>query len=114
MDGRAEIVLQAPGKVKAVLGRDILEAPQQFGIAAPADFDAAEQIGLRPRHLEQALRLERGFAAENLGVRLEADFGAAAVVDLPEVLELALGMAALERHAIEFLASRDLDLEPRG
>ena len=92
----------------------VLEPLQQFGIAAPADFDAAEQIGLGARHLEQALRLEGGLGAEDLGVRLEADSGAAAVVDLAEVFELALGMAALERHAIELLAARDLDLEPRG
>ena len=39
---------------------------------------------------------------------------AAAVVDLAEVFELALGMAALERHAIELLAAGDLDLEARG
>ncbi len=77
-------------------------------------FDAAEQIGLRARHLEQPLRLEGGLGAENLGVGLEADAGAAAVVDLAEVLELALGMTALERHLVEFLAARDLDLEERG
>ncbi len=39
---------------------------------------------------------------------------AAAVVDLAEVFELALGMAALERHSIELLAAGDLDLQPRG
>ena len=109
-----QIVHQAPGKVKTVLGGHILEALQERGIAAPADFDAAEQIGLGARHLEQALRLEDGLGAENLAVRLEADSGAAAVVDLAEVFELALGMAALERHAIELLTARDLDLEPRG
>ena len=80
----------------------------------PADFDAAEQIGLRARHLEQALRLERGLGPENVGVRFEADGGAAAVVDLAEVFELALGMAALECHLVELLAARDLDLEQRG
>ncbi len=65
-------------------------------IAVPADLDAAEQIRLRARHLEQALRLERRLGAEDVGVGLEADAGAAAVADLAEVLELALGMAALE------------------
>ena len=74
-------------------------------------FDAAEQIGFRARHLEQALRLEGGLGAENVGVGLEADAGAAAVVDLAEIFELALGMAALETHPVELLAARDLDLE---
>ena len=77
-------------------------------------FDAAEQIGLRARHLEQPLRLEGGFGAENVGVRLEADPGAPAVVDLAEIFELALGMTALERHLVELLLARDLDLEQRG
>jgi hypothetical protein len=86
---------------------------QQRGIAAPADFDAAEQIGLGARHLEQPLRLERGLGAENLGVGLEADGGAAPVVDFAEVFELALGMAALERASCRAFGARDLDLEPR-
>ena len=114
VDRGGEIILQAAREVEFVLGRNVLDALQQFRRALPADFDAAEQIGFRARHLEQALRLEGCLGAEDIGVRLEADAGAAAVVDLAEVLELALGMAALEAHAIEFLAARDLDLEPRG
>ena len=73
VDRGGEIILQAAGEVKAVLGRDVVDALQQRRIAAPADLDAAEQIGLGARHLEQALRLEGGLGAENLGVRLEAD-----------------------------------------
>src|SRR6185369_5703757 len=84
----------------------------QFRIAAPADLDAAEQIGLGARHLEQTLRLEGRLAAEDIAVRLEADAGAAAVVDLAEVLQLALGLAALETHPVKLLAP--CDLEPRG
>ena len=114
VNGGGKIILQASREVEAVLGRDVLEALQQLGIATPADFDAAEQIGLRARHLEQALRLEGGLAAEDIAVRLEADAGAAAVVDLAEVFELALGMAALETHPVKFLAACDLDFEPRG
>ena len=100
--------------MKRVLRRHIVDALQQIGIAAPADLDPTEQIRLGTGHLEQALRLEGGLGAKNLCVGPEADFGAAAVVDLAEVLELAFGMAALERHAIEFLAARDFDLEPGG
>ena len=114
VDRRRQIILQTSRKVKLVFGRDVLDALEQLGRALPANLDAAEQIGLRARHLEQALRLESGLGAEDVGVGLEADAGAAAVVDLAEVFELALGMAALETHAVEFLAARDLDFEPRG
>ena len=114
VNGGGEIVLQAAREMETVLGGHVFDALQQLGIAAPADFDAAEQIGLRARHLEQALRLEARLCAEDIGVRLEADAGAAAVVDLAEVFELALGMAALETHPVEFLAARDFHLEPRG
>src|SRR6185312_3290955 len=114
MDGGREVILQAAGEVEGVFRRHIFDALEQLRCAAPADFDAAEQIRLGARHLEQALRLEGGLRAENLRIRLEADPGAAAVVDLAEVLELAFGMAALECHAVELLAARDLDLEPRG
>ena len=114
MNGGGEIVLQAADEVKFCLGRHIIDALEQGRVAVPADFDAAEQIGLGARHLEQPLRLEGRLGAENIGIRLEPDTRAAAVVDLAEVLELALGMAALEAHAIEFLAAGDLDLEPRG
>src|SRR5262249_5490900 len=97
-------------EMKAIFRRHTFDALEQFGRAAPADLDAAKQIGLGARHAEQPLRLEGRFAAENIGVRLEAHAGAAAIVDLAEILELALGMAALERHAVEFLAARDFDL----
>jgi len=64
--------------------------------------------------LNRRCGLKTALAPKNLAVRLEADPRAAAVVDLAEVFQLALGMAALERHAIELLTARDLDLEPRG
>ena len=113
MDRRAEEILQSAREMEAVFGRNIFDALQELRRAAPADLDTAEQIGLGARHLEQALRLERGLGAEDVGIRLEADARAAAVVDLAEVFELALGMAALEGHAIELLAARNFDLEPR-
>ena len=114
VDSGGEIVLQAADEVEFVLGGHLFDALQQRGIAAPADFHAAKQIGLRARHLEQPLRLEGGFGAENIGVGLEANPGAPAVVDLAEILELAFGMTALERHLVELLLARDLDLEQRG
>ncbi len=113
MDRGGEIVLQAAGEVKRVFGRHVFDALEQFGIAVPADFNAAEQIGFRACHLEQALRFEDGLAAENIGVRLETDLGAAPVVDLAEVFELAFRLAALEHHFVKLLAARDLDFETR-
>ncbi|MEY9621952.1 hypothetical protein ABH982_005409 [Bradyrhizobium ottawaense] len=109
-----QIILEAAGEVECRFGRYVLDAFEQFGRAIPADLDAAEQIRLRARHLEQALRLERSLGAEDVGIGLEADARAAAVVDLAEILELALGVSALEGHAVELLAARDLDLEQRG
>src|SRR5205807_7290543 len=100
VDRGAEVILQAARKMEAVLGGYVFEALQQRGIAAPADFDAAEQIGLGTGHLEQALRLERGFGAEDVAIGLEPDPRAAPVVDLAEILKLALGMAALKTHSI--------------
>src|SRR5260221_3277576 len=41
MDRGGEIILQSPRKVKAVLGGDNLDAPQQSGVAAPTAFSAA-------------------------------------------------------------------------
>src|SRR5262249_4112426 len=114
MDGSGEIILQTSGEVEAVFGRHVLDALEQLRRALPADLDAAEQVRLRARHLEQALRLEGRLRTENFGIRLEADAGAATVIDLAEVLELALGMAALKAHTIELLAARDFDLEARG
>ena len=73
VDGGGQIILQAAGEVEGVLGRNVLDALEQFGRALPADLDAAEQIGLRARHLEQALRLEGRLGAEDVGVGLEAD-----------------------------------------
>src|SRR3954471_22032931 len=114
MNGGGKIILQSAGEVESVLGGNALDAIQKFGRAAPADFDAAKQIGFRAGHLEQPLRLERGLGAENLAVRFETNFGAAAVVDLAEVFELALGMAAFEGETIKLLTAGDLDFEPGG
>ena len=47
----------------------------------PADFDAAEEVGFRARHLEDAGRLEGRAFAEDLFVRLEAHLRAAPVHD---------------------------------
>ncbi len=45
---------------------------------------------------------------------MEAHLGAAAVRRLAGILQLALRLAALERHPVELLAARDLDLHAVG
>src|SRR6478609_11967210 len=81
MDRRGEIVLQAAGEMERVLGGDLVEALEQLGIAFPADLDAAEQIRLRARHLEKALRFECGLLAEDLRIGMEAHARAAAIMN---------------------------------
>ena len=76
----------------------------------PADFDAAEEIRLGARHLEQAQRIEFCLGAENFRVRLEAHLGAAAVVDLAELLQAGLRLSAHVGLTVELAATRDLDL----
>ena len=54
VDRGRQVVLEAAGEMKHRLGRRIVL--DQFGVAEPADLDAAEQIRFRPRHLEQSRR----------------------------------------------------------
>src|ERR1700754_1810069 len=104
VDGGGQIVTQTLREVKGLLGRYVLDALQQLRIAVPADLDAAEQVGLRPRHLEHALRVESELT-ENLFVRLEPYLGAAPVRDLAELLQPGLRFSALEDLAIELAAA---------
>jgi hypothetical protein len=65
---------QTAGEVEQGAGRGGVGDP--LGRAGPFDLDAAEQIGLGPRHAEQPGRLERRADAEDLVIRMEADQGA--------------------------------------
>ena len=109
-----QIILQALGEMECRFFRHVLDAAQQLLGAGPADFDAAEQIGLRARHLEDALRLEMRLGAEDLRIGPEAHLGAAAVRRLAGIEQFGLRLAALERHLVELLAARDLDLHALG
>src|SRR4051794_35968555 len=101
MDRSREIILEAARKMERIFRGDIFDAFEQFGIAAPADFDTAEQVGFRARHLEKPLRLEGGLRTENFRVRLETNAGTASVADLAKLFQLALRFAALEGHLVE-------------
>ena len=65
-----EIVLEAAREMEHRLGGRVVLDERR--IAAPADLDAAEEIGLRARHLEEARRLEVRALAEDLLVGVEA------------------------------------------
>src|SRR5690606_10421083 len=106
-----EIVLQAAGEVEDGAWRRLVLLLQKRRIAGPADFDAAEQIGLRARHTHDARRLELRALAEDVRVRMEARARAAPVVDLAEVFQRALRHAAREALAPQAAAARHLDLE---
>ena len=91
-----------------------LRVADERGRAAPADLDAPEQIGLRPRHLEHARRIKPRLRAEDLRIGQKAHLGAAPVRRLADDRERGRGLAAFERLAIERLPARDLDFEPFG
>ena len=114
LDVGGEIVSQAPGEMKRGLRRDFRAFADERGRAAPADLDAAEQIGLRARHLEHARRIKPRLSAENLRIGQKAHLGAAAVRRLADDGERAGRLAALERLAIERLTAGDLDFELLG
>src|SRR5262245_3096472 len=46
VDRRRQIVLEAAGEMEARFGRNVLDALEELRVAAPANLDAAEQIGL--------------------------------------------------------------------
>ena len=94
--------------------RHVLDAAQKLLGAGPADLDAAEQIGLRARHLEDALRLEVRLGAEDVRIGPEPHLGAAPVGNAAELFQLAFRLAALEHHAVERLLARDLHLQAFG
>ena len=110
VDGGLQVFLQPAGEMEGGFLRRIV-GDQRFR-ARPADLHAAEQVGLRAGHAEQALRLEGGAFAEDFLVGPEAHARAAPVLDGPEVPELAQRRAAAELHAVELLAARHLHFEP--
>ncbi|MHC3925693.1 hypothetical protein ACMZ4W_00781 [Brevundimonas naejangsanensis] len=84
---------QTAGEVQGRLSRRLVGDALRG--AGPADFDATEQIGLGPRHAEQAGGLEGRADAENLLIRLEPDQGAL-LLRRAELLDRALRQAAAE------------------
>ena len=104
-----QAVAQAAGEVQNSLGGDVGAGFQQRRVALPADLDATEQVRLGSAQPVKPRRAERQ-RAEDRGVGLEPDGGAAAVVHRPGVDQfrrgLAPGVALFPQHAV----ARDLDL----
>ena len=91
--GRLKIILQSAGEVEHGLFRRF-RALDQRRIAGPADFDAAEQIGLGARHAEKPGRVEFGMRPEDFRIGMKFYLGAAPVLDVAQLLQPALRNAA--------------------
>src|SRR5215471_3856968 len=74
-----KVIFQPFGEMERGLLGNVLDAFEQCLVAVPANFDAAIEVGFRPRHLEDAFRLECGLGTKNIGVRLEAHARAAPI-----------------------------------
>ena len=104
-----EKVLQPAGEMQHGLVRRVLVLDERR-IAAPADFNTAEEIGFGARHLVKSAAEERGVAlAENLLVRVEAHRGATAARDLAQIFQPGDRLAAPEFLAVKRLPARHLD-----
>ena len=102
-------ILESAGKMQGRLGGRCVVGPDQLRIARPADFDAPEQIGLGPRHPVQQRRAEMGAGVEDLGVGVEDDGCAAAVLHGATFFQPGFGDAANEGLRPQFLVPGDLD-----
>src|SRR5690606_12071973 len=83
----------------------------QRRVARPANFHAAEEIGLGAGHAVKPCRLELRALAEDVRVGMEARARAAPVVHVAEAFQRSLRHAARKALAVELPAARDLDLE---
>ena len=104
LQGVGQVIGEAPGKVEHRLHRRVAIGDGRF----PADFDARKEIGLGPRHFQKAMGFE-GERAENLGVRVKGNSGAAAVRGGTHLAHGALRDAAAEFLHIKLAVQRDLD-----
>src|SRR5262245_64172206 len=88
---------------------NVLDAFEQRLVAVPTDLDAAEEVGLRSRHLEDAIGFEYGLWSENFRIGFEAYPRATAIGRAASLFQLAFRLSALESHPIELLFARDFD-----
>ena len=79
LDVAGEIVLEAAGELEHRFRGDVA-AFEQHRVAFPANFDPAEQVGLRAGHAEQPRRIELRAGPEDLRIGVEAHPGPASVL----------------------------------
>ena len=110
----AKLVGEAVGVGEDGVGGDFRVFWKQLWVTRPAHFNAAEEIGFRAGHAEEADRAPAQLVAEDLRVRLEADGGAAPVGCGADLGELAHRGAAREFLAIHSAVAGDFDLDVLG
>ena len=81
------MVRKTTGELEYSFGWHIIA--RQFRIAAPANFDSSEQIGLGPRKAEQSGRFELRVRTENFGIGREGYGRTAPVGCRTQFLQLA-------------------------
>ena len=111
LDLARQMVLEPVRKPETRLARYFAVSGKPGRGASPPDFDSAEQISLRARHLEQATRIEIRLLPEDLRVGMEAHAGAAAVGRGTDRFELRRRNASRETLAVQHLAARDFHLQ---
>ncbi len=79
------------------------------GVAAPADLDAGEEVGLGPHEAEEAAGIEVGLGAEDLRIRSEGDGRAALVRGRADLFQWGDGEPLREGLAVELLVAGDFD-----
>ncbi len=104
-----EVVGEAAGEAEARLPGRVAVCDGRL----PADLDPREEVGLRARHAVEA-RGTQAQVAEDLGVGVKGDSGAAAVRRRALVAERSGRQAAGEVLHVESAVARHLDAEPVG
>ena len=101
-----EVIAEPTGELEHRLGQHI--AVRKGRIAAPADLDAGEQIGLGADQLVEPRRLELHLA-EDLGVGHEADRGAPPIGCRPDMLDRPQRLPSAEALAVQLAVAGNLD-----
>src|SRR6202022_1412521 len=112
IEARREEVAEPARKVQPRLGRNSLR-PGQCGIAAPPNLQSPKQISLGARHAVKRRR-PKSDVAEDLGIGMEPQGRAAAVIHRTAIDEPGLRHSAAVALAPHPPIARHLDLEPVG
>ena len=97
--------------MQLVLGRDALVGRQAIRLAFPANAHATKEVSFGARHAIKRGRTESRLGAEDLGVGMERDSGAATVARAARGLELRCRLATHVLLRPDLFVARHLDLE---